>query len=155
MPFPSGLYTFRASPAVGYGGVYATGNDVNEVISVAPQSPPFVERQVWNIRAVYGKEGAYTITLHANGGTFGHWSPKDGEPIPERPIVTSEKPYEWYIAHKDTPDVPETITIRAPNPLLGVDFYVGTNDKAQVIIKPVPVIPDADVPYWKFEHHSG
>ncbi|EDR09321.1 clitocypin cysteine proteinase inhibitor [Laccaria bicolor S238N-H82] len=133
MSFPSGLYTLRASPAAGYGGLYATGNGVDDVVAVAPQSPPFIERQVWKIEAVHGKESAYTISLHTNGSTFGgHWFPKDGEPIPEHPVVTSENSYEWFIAYKNIPDVPHIITIRAPNPRLGVDFYAGTNDKEQV-----------------------
>jgi hypothetical protein len=63
MPFPSGLYTFRASPAVGYGGVYATGNDVNEVISVAPQSPPFVERQVVSIMRLHAFRMAKPVNV--------------------------------------------------------------------------------------------
>ncbi|KIK00069.1 hypothetical protein K443DRAFT_679438 [Laccaria amethystina LaAM-08-1] len=149
----SGLYTLRASPVAGVGGLYATGNGVDETVTVAPQSPTFVERQVWLVQPVFGKD-AYTITLDTTGSTFGgHWSPKDGEPIPESPVVTSEKLYEWYIVYKDIPGVPSTFTIRAPNPLVGVDFFAGTNDRDQVIIKPVPVVPDADVPYWQLNPH--
>jgi len=54
MSFPSGLYTLRASPALGLGGLYATGqNDVNATVTVAPQSPPFVERQVVSIMRLH------------------------------------------------------------------------------------------------------
>jgi len=53
MSFPSGLYTLRASPAVGVGGLYATGNGVDEDVTVAPQSPPFVERQVVSIMCLH------------------------------------------------------------------------------------------------------
>jgi len=49
----NGLYTLRASPAVGYGGLYATGNGVNEDVTVAPHSPPFVERQVVSTRHLH------------------------------------------------------------------------------------------------------
>ncbi|EDQ98494.1 uncharacterized protein LACBIDRAFT_335916 [Laccaria bicolor S238N-H82] len=139
MSFPGGLYILRASPAAGIGGLYATGNSVDAVVTVAPQLPPFIERQ-WNIRPVFGKEGGYyNISLHSDGSAFGgDWFPEDGKPIPERPVITSEKSYEC---------------IQAPNPRVGVDFYAGTNDKEHVVIIPVPVIPDAEAPYWQFKPH--
>lgn len=148
--YKSGLYALRASPASGIGGLYATGNGVDDIVTVAPQSPPLIERQVWKIEPVHGKKGAYTITIHTFGG---HWFPKDGEPIPERPVFTSEKSYEWYIAYKEIPGVPHTITIQAHTKLIGVGLYAGTNDKEQVVIIPVPVIPDAEAPYWQFKPH--
>jgi hypothetical protein len=53
MSFQSGLYTLRASPAVGVGGLYATGNGVNHVVTVAPEKPPFVEHQVVSIMCLH------------------------------------------------------------------------------------------------------
>ena len=50
MAFPSGLYYLRASPVQGPGGLYATANDFDEIVTVAPQTPPFVERQVVSTR---------------------------------------------------------------------------------------------------------
>jgi hypothetical protein len=49
----SGLYTLRASPVAGVGGLYATGNGVDETVTVAPQSPTFVERQVVSTRHLH------------------------------------------------------------------------------------------------------
>jgi hypothetical protein len=46
---PSGLYTLRASPAPGVGGLYATGNGINHIVTVAAEKPPFVEHQVVSI----------------------------------------------------------------------------------------------------------
>ncbi|KIK00064.1 hypothetical protein K443DRAFT_618036 [Laccaria amethystina LaAM-08-1] len=154
---PSGLYTLRASPAPGVGGLYATGNGINHIVTVAAEKPPFVEHQVWNIQAVHGKAGVYTITLHTSGRTFGgHWYPKGGQPVSKDPIITSDKSYEWYIAYKHTPGViSDTITIRAPTPLIGVELFAGTNDKDQVIIVSVPVTQHAEPPYWHFKHHPG
>ncbi|KIK00067.1 hypothetical protein K443DRAFT_679436 [Laccaria amethystina LaAM-08-1] len=151
MSFPNGLYTLRASPAAGYGGLYATGNGDNETVTVAPNTPPVVDRQIWNIKAVLGKPGAYTITLYTTGSTFGgHWFPKDARLIPEVPIITSEKSYEWYIAYKETPDVPDTITIQAGT-LVGERLYARANDKNEVVVISVRAGPDAEVPYWQFE----
>lgn len=151
MSFPIGLYTLRVSPVAGYGGLYATGNGVDETVTVAPHSPPFGERQVWNIQTVLGKPGAYTITLQTSGSTFGgHWFPKDARLIPEVPIITSEKSYEWYIAYKDTPSVPNTITIQAQTDI-GAGLYATANDKDEVVVISVPVVPDAEAPYWQFE----
>ena len=50
MAFPSGLYNLRASPVEGLGGLYATANGFNEIVTVAPQTPPFVERQIVSTR---------------------------------------------------------------------------------------------------------
>ncbi|KIK00062.1 hypothetical protein K443DRAFT_679431 [Laccaria amethystina LaAM-08-1] len=172
MSLESGLYAPRASPTTEYGSLYATGNGVNEIVTVAQHTPPAVERQVWNIQAVHGKEGVYTITLDTTGSTFGgHWFPKDGEPIPKDPIVVSEKSYEWYIPYtKDIPapgvknitgvyviyprKVPhhQFFSIQAHTKLIGVGLYAGTNDKDQVVIISVPVVPGAEAPYWQARH---
>lgn len=71
MSFPSGLYNLRASPAAGLGALYATANGPNEIVTVAPQSPPFVERQVWRIEVVNPDEELYTITRHIPGSDLG------------------------------------------------------------------------------------
>ena len=49
MALPSGLYTLRAGHVGGLGGLYATGNGDDKDVTVAPQTPPFVERQVVSI----------------------------------------------------------------------------------------------------------
>ena len=53
MTFPSGLYTLRAGPVVGLGGLYATGNGDNKDVTVAPQIPPPVEHQVVSIMRLH------------------------------------------------------------------------------------------------------
>ncbi|KIK01782.1 hypothetical protein K443DRAFT_6694 [Laccaria amethystina LaAM-08-1] len=153
MSFPSGLFILRPSPAASMCRKYATGNGVNHIVTVAPQTPPVFDRQLWNIQAVHGKAGVYTITLHTHGSTFGgHWFPKDGEPIPKSPIVTSEKPYEWYIAPKEGA-IPHAITIQAHTKDHSVGLYAGTNEKNEVIIISVPVVPGAEAPYWLPQSH--
>jgi hypothetical protein len=49
MSFPNGLYSLRTSPAAGYGGLYATENGVDETVTVAPKTPPVVDRQIVSI----------------------------------------------------------------------------------------------------------
>ena len=53
MTLPNGLYTLRASPAVGFDGSYATGNRFNEIVTAAPHSPPFVDRQIVSTRHLH------------------------------------------------------------------------------------------------------
>ena len=62
MSFPSSLYYLRASPAVGLGGLYATGNGVDETITVAPKSPPVDERQLVSIMRIH----AFRLVKPAN-----------------------------------------------------------------------------------------
>jgi hypothetical protein len=133
---PSGLYTLRASPAPGVGGLYATGNGINHIVTVAAEKPPFVEHQVVSIlclnafrmakptdvllRILYSgtfkpsmARQAYTPSLStpAEEPFGGHWYPKGGQPVSKDPIITSDKSYEWYIAYKHTPGViSDTIT---------------------------------------------
>ena len=40
-----GVYTLRASPVAGVGGVYATGNGLSHIVSVAAQVPKYFDRQ--------------------------------------------------------------------------------------------------------------
>ena len=53
MTLPNGLYTLRASPAVGLDGLYATGNRFNEIVTAAPHSPPFIDRQIVSTRHLH------------------------------------------------------------------------------------------------------
>ena len=46
MPFGPGKFTFRASPVVGFGGVFATGHGIDEVVTVAAQIPPTFDAQI-------------------------------------------------------------------------------------------------------------
>ena len=46
MSFPPGLYYLRASSVTEISGLYATGNGVDEPVTVAPHTKPFIERQV-------------------------------------------------------------------------------------------------------------
>lgn len=56
----NGLYTLRASHAVGVGGMYATGNGAFKIVTVAAQVPDTFARQTWKITAVYGKKDIST-----------------------------------------------------------------------------------------------
>ena len=53
MSLPSGLYNLRASPAGGLGGLYATAHGPNQIVTVAPHTPPFFERQVVSTRHLH------------------------------------------------------------------------------------------------------
>ena len=53
MSLPNGLYNLRASPAGGLGGLYATAQGPNHIVTVAPHTPPFFERQVVSTRHLH------------------------------------------------------------------------------------------------------
>ena len=55
MSLPSGLYTLEASPPtpIGVGGLYATGNGINEIVTVVPNTPPVVDRQIVSTRHLH------------------------------------------------------------------------------------------------------
>ena len=48
IPFDA-LHTLRASPVVGVGGVYATWNSINEIVTVTTEVPGAVEHQLVSI----------------------------------------------------------------------------------------------------------
>ena len=45
----NGLYTLRASPVAGVGGMYATGNGTFKIVTVAAQVPTTFDRQTVSI----------------------------------------------------------------------------------------------------------
>ena len=49
MSIKPGLYYLRASPDTEISDLYATGNGVNETVTVDPHRKPFIERQVVSI----------------------------------------------------------------------------------------------------------
>lgn len=46
----NGLYTLRASPVAGVGGLYATGNGISKIVTVAAQVPKTFSRQTVSSR---------------------------------------------------------------------------------------------------------
>jgi len=154
MPFHPGKYTLRASPAVGLGGMFATGHDIGKVVTVAAQVPSTWDFQTWDIKAVEGKNGIYTIT-HCSKTGFEEprsWSLKESPPEapPSGPVILFQKAHEWYIYPSD--EVPDAIRIQPvrTDHTVGADFYVGTHEN-QVVIIGIPVVPGQQdkIPYWK------
>ncbi|KIK00076.1 hypothetical protein K443DRAFT_618242 [Laccaria amethystina LaAM-08-1] len=148
-----GLYTLRASPVAGVGGVYATGNGTFKVVTVAAKVPKNFGRQTWKITAVKGKKNIYTIVLHHKHDISlgGSWSLEDNLAIPRGPIITTPADIEWEIfpANKGIHD---TFFIKPVAKFNGrVTWFVGTNDKKEVAIKTSPVLlpPFPDRPYWQ------
>ena len=55
MVFGPGTYTLRASPVVGFGGMYATGDGIDEVVTVISlQYAKSVSRHGFNSSPLYG-----------------------------------------------------------------------------------------------------
>lgn len=147
------LHTLRASPVVGVGGVYATWNGINEIVTVAAEVPGTVEHQLWKIQEVKGKEGIYTIVRLTKEGAFdGSWSLKDNAAVPHGPIIISKETVEWHIDHIKN-GVPHAITIRPVTKAVGVAWYVGTDDTNQAVIKALPIERAVEPPYWQFNAH--
>ena len=62
----------------------------------------------WDINAVEGKEGVYTITVNTNWSTSGgSWSLYECSSPLSDPVILSEKAYEWYIYSSD--EVPDAV----------------------------------------------
>ncbi|KDQ15165.1 hypothetical protein BOTBODRAFT_54798 [Botryobasidium botryosum FD-172 SS1] len=93
--FPEGRFRLRAvttsDPDPGIGGVFATGGDPFHVVTTAPHSPPFADRQTWDIvknkdedtykiyyagQTPHPKEGLHYASLDA-GAPIVLGSPKD------------------------------------------------------------------------------
>lgn len=147
------LHTLRASPVVGVGGSYATWNGIDEIVTVAAEVPSTVAHQLWKIEEVKGKEGIYTIVRHtAEGSSDGSWSLKDNAAVPHGPIIISKETVEWRIDHIKN-GVSHAITIRPVTKAVGNDWYVGTDDTNQVVIKAFPIESVGERPYWQFKAH--
>lgn len=58
MSFP-GQYVLRASPFSGIGGMFATGNGIDEVVTTAAEVPSTFDAQFWDVIAVEGKDIHY------------------------------------------------------------------------------------------------
>lgn len=144
MPLPNGLYNLRAIP---FAQVYATDNGRNEIVTVAERNPSTVERQIWNIRAVEGKQGVYHISVHTFAGRAG-WALKDDSSVPQGPIISGEHIAEWHIESLEN-GRPFAHTIRAVTKAVGAAYYAATNG-GQVVIKALP-LTDKEVPYWQIQ----
>jgi hypothetical protein len=73
MSFPSGLFILRPSPAASMCRKYATGNGVNHIVTVAPQTPPVFDRQlvsIMRLHAFWMVKPANVLLLILYSGTF-------------------------------------------------------------------------------------
>ena len=62
-PFESGNYTLKPGPVIGVGGMYATGNGLDNVVSLAAQVPSVAERQVVSTNPPFLDEKAHVLLL--------------------------------------------------------------------------------------------
>ena len=63
MSFESGYYTLKAGPVIGVGGMYATENGLENIVSLAAQVPSTVERQVVSTNPPLLNEIAHVLLL--------------------------------------------------------------------------------------------
>lgn len=154
----NGLYTLRASPVAGVGGMYATGNGTFKIVTVAAQVPTTFDRQTWKITAVHGKKDTYTIVQHHKHDISlgGSWSLEDNLSVPHGPVITAEEHIEWEITPANN-GIAKTYFIQAIHKFDGRHaWFVGTDHKNEVVIVPSPVLfpPFPDRPYWQFHTSS-
>lgn len=151
MSFRPGNYTLQLGPVTGVGGMYATGNGLNKMVSTAARVPSTEERQVWSIEPVEGKEDIYTIILHTGGGSAygGNWSLKDKSPVPRGPVFTLEEFSEWRIQRIDNglPSSDPAITIQPVTEATGASWFVAV-EADQVVVKRFPVDVE-EPPFWQ------
>lgn len=167
MSFP-GQYVLRASPFSGIGGMFATGNGIDEVVTTAAEVPSTFDAQFWDVIAVEGKENVYTIVQRTyRSAPGGSWSLQENSAVYPVPVITSQGSAEWRIfPSEENSDAfmyaifqnvlkrrsLRFLSIQLVTTALGVDRYVGTNDANQVVVISIPVVahPEQDIPQWKF-----
>ncbi|KIK01762.1 hypothetical protein K443DRAFT_6678 [Laccaria amethystina LaAM-08-1] len=150
MSFESGNYSLKPGPVIGVGGMYATGNGLDNIVTLAAEVPSTAGRQVWEILAVEGKENVYTIILHTGGSTYGgSWSLRDKSAVPYGPIVTAEGFSEWRIQRVDNglPSSSPAISIQPVTEAVGESYFV-VAERDLVVVKPFPIDVEQP-PFWQ------
>lgn len=150
-----GNYALRASPIVGVGGMYATSNGAFKIVTTAAQVPTTFDHQTWKITAVEGKEHTYKIVWHHKHeiSLGDSWALEDvNKAVPHGPIILAAEVFEWHITPTNN-EIPDTYYIQPVTKAVGANYYVGTNEDDQVVIKILPILghPVIEPPYWQLD----
>ncbi|QRV97057.1 peptidase inhibitor clitocypin domain-containing protein [Ceratobasidium sp. AG-Ba] len=136
----SGKYHLRYE-GQGFGGLYATAEGYGQPLKVEPQTPPFVDRQTWELVA-RGEISEILFVSHSGrieGGLQG--------PGPQGPITLGDpSPVRVQKAKEDE----RLYTISFDQGEVGSIWYVGVNRETRELeVVPIPVIPNPEpAPKW-------
>lgn len=158
------IVRLRAPPAVGPGGVYATGHGVDDVVRTAATSPPgSLGKQIWRFKAIDSNNDKVNIVLEddrpfrlplpGGGPPAFVWGSIGRLPISESPIILTtdqEKQTIWIVKPIDN-GVPDAFTIEADDyrsiPSRTI-WYAGTAGNQVVFKALLNNAPDTEKPYW-------
>ncbi|KIP05533.1 hypothetical protein PHLGIDRAFT_19686 [Phlebiopsis gigantea 11061_1 CR5-6] len=143
----------RASPAVGVGGMYATGQGVDAVVITVAMVPPFMGSQTWRIERIPERPDRFRVVFHDNANHIPWvWGYAGDRPSPDEPIILTTNPERqvaWVFAPADN-GVPNAYTLLADIGIVGAGWWAGHNPENQVAFVPIPITdaPTPERPYW-------
>ncbi|CAE6496645.1 unnamed protein product [Rhizoctonia solani] len=151
-PLRPGPYTLRILQSTDSellpGGEYATARAPGDVVYLTREG---IEGQVWDVNIEKEDGRDYIIHLQARGinddsPTYLHNKINE----PGAPLILSEK--KLFRAGHENDFGPIGIYSLVPTDikLIGATWYVGRNDKDEVALQPVPVVPNIPHPVWAF-----
>nr|3H6R_B Chain B, Clitocypin analog [Clitocybe nebularis] len=143
-----GTYRLRAvtthNPDPGVGGEYATVEGARQPVQAEPNTPPFFERQIWQVTR--NADGQYTIKYQGLNAPFEYGFSYD-QLEPNAPVIAGD-PKEYIL--QLVPSTADVYIIRAPIQRVGVDVEVGVQGNT-LVYKFFPVDGSGgDRPAWRF-----
>ncbi|KAK7679644.1 hypothetical protein QCA50_017356 [Cerrena zonata] len=149
------VQSLRASPAVGLGGMYATGAGEDNPVTIAARRPPFIEHQRWILEPVntgLGSENTVQVLLAGDPSLAwtvqrGVDSEADGAKVL---LLPRGGPEVTTWVKRPVSGAENTFTLSVLNELIGATWYAGSNKETnEVVIKVIPVIANPEEPpYW-------
>ncbi|CUA75632.1 hypothetical protein RSOLAG22IIIB_11877 [Rhizoctonia solani] len=152
-PLRSGPYTLRILQSndskLLVGGEYATARGPQDVVYLAREG---IRGQVWDVTVEGEDERGYLISLRARGindDSLTYLHNKINEP--GAPLILSEEKLFEARRENDIEGIGIFSLVPTDIKLVGATWYVGRNDREEVALQPIPVIPDAPPhPVWAF-----
>nr|prf lectin-related protein 16.5kD [Pleurotus cornucopiae] len=141
----SDAFMLRASPFVGVGGMYATGQGQGNPIIVARLG---MQQQLW-VEAQPNKIGGDdAVAIFSKDARLTWKFTEPGRPVT---LTESEQPSLWYIRRVVKPeDGQEVVQIVAKTDLLGATWYADVGPDNMIVIKSIPVAPPfTPGPVWQ------
>ncbi|KAF8594648.1 hypothetical protein BDV93DRAFT_579292 [Ceratobasidium sp. AG-I] len=148
MGLEPGFYRLRANPGPGVGGMYATGEGIGAPLLVAPETPPYVDRQLWEFRP-YG-DGTWHIFQ-----SIMHAPPLPGQPgfgysdiAPEAPVILDREPKAFQVEHIEG----DSWSITATGGPIGVRWVVAPPQEGSdrvICLHPFPIELPVQAPSWQ------
>ncbi|KAF8760749.1 hypothetical protein RHS01_01146 [Rhizoctonia solani] len=130
------------------GGMYATGKGFRNPIGLDPNRPEFYGQQQWVFEPA-SEEGRDVYTINSRPGES--WNYGSENPMPGGPIILAQ-PNPFRVQRSEGSQGRHIFTIAPTQQLIGATLYVGAGEERELILVPIPVIPDAPpAPLWELK----